>query len=81
MCKYILNCSVLVSLGSQEWRRGKASFKKKAGISTDNKTEEHNKIMTTNDIEKRNLDPGTQDGDLREIIKRMDKVIFCLFFC
>lgn len=30
MCKYILNCSVPVSLGSQEWKG--ASFKKITGI-------------------------------------------------
>lgn len=28
MWKYVLDCCVLVSLGSQEWRRGKASIKK-----------------------------------------------------
>lgn len=58
MCKYVLNCPVLVSLVSQEWRRGNASLKKKVGVWTDTKTEEHNKIVTTNDIEKRNLEPG-----------------------
>lgn len=57
MCEYILNCPLLLSLGSQECRRGEAAFKKKIGIWTANKTEKHKKIVTTNDIETWSLGP------------------------